>query len=87
MLSWLEGQQTGLIDFACQLISTPSPNPPGDEQAVVAVTQAKLRELGIADSEVVGCSPNRPNLIASVPGTGRGPAPDIVRAPGHKATR
>ena len=84
MLSWLEGQRTGLVDFACQLISTPSPNPPGDEQAVVAITQAKLRELGISDFEVVGCRPNRPNLIASVPGTDR--APRLILS-GHLDTK
>ncbi len=75
---------SGLIAFARELIATPSPNPPGDERAAAAVTQSALSELGIKDVEIVGLSAERPNLIASVPGTTG--APRLVLS-GHLDTK
>jgi acetylornithine deacetylase/succinyl-diaminopimelate desuccinylase-like protein len=61
-----------LIGFACELVATPSPNPPGDERAIAALVVDKLRELGIAHTEIVGATEERPNLIAHVgPAGGR----------------
>jgi acetylornithine deacetylase/succinyl-diaminopimelate desuccinylase-like protein len=61
-----------LIGFARELVATPSPNPPGDERAIAALVVDKLRELGIAHTEIVGATEERPNLITHVgPARGR----------------
>src|SRR5438093_10043748 len=72
LLGFLAERRGELIDFACALVATPSPNPPGDERAVAALVVDKLRELGIEHTEIVGATDERPNLIAHVgPAGGR----------------
>lgn len=61
-----------LVGFACQLISTSSANPPGDERAVVAVLKDKMEELGLGRLEVVSADERRPNLLCWVEGSGLG---------------
>jgi len=63
VLNYLEARREEMIDFACQLIATPSINPPGDERAVTGVILAKMKELGLGVAEVVGKIPERPNII------------------------
>ena len=63
VLNYLEERREELIDFAWQLIATPSINPPGDERAVTEVILAKMKELGLEGAEVVGKTPERPNII------------------------
>ncbi len=46
---WVDQHRDGLIGFAAKLVATPSPNPPGNEQAVVAVILAEMERL--ADEE------------------------------------
>lgn len=58
-----------LLEFAQLLIATPSPNPPGDERAVAAVVVDRLRALGVSDVATLGDSPERPNVIATIPGS------------------
>lgn len=62
-----------MIEFTRELVAIPSPNPPGDERAVAEFASARLRELGITDIEVVGVSPERPNVLARVNGLGERP--------------
>lgn len=48
------------------LIRTPSPNPPGDEQAVAAVVAAAIAACGLPSPRVVAKDPRRPNLVTTV---------------------
>jgi acetylornithine deacetylase/succinyl-diaminopimelate desuccinylase family protein len=82
--AFLEARGAELIDFACELVATPSPNPPGGERAVAEALAARLRALGIDDIRLVGREPERPNLVARVPGTGGGP---VLVLNGHTDTR
>jgi acetylornithine deacetylase/succinyl-diaminopimelate desuccinylase-like protein len=63
VLSYLQAHSDDLIDFTCQLVATPSINPPGDERAVADVILRKMGQLGLEGSKVVGKVPERPNLI------------------------
>jgi acetylornithine deacetylase len=66
LVGFLRPRRDQIVDFARELVATPSPNPPGDERAVAEVVAAKLRELGVERVEAVGSSEKRPNLIARV---------------------
>ena len=44
---WLEHRRTEIVDFACQLIATPSQNPPGDERQIAQTVCEKLNSFGI----------------------------------------
>ncbi len=61
-----------ILDFTCELIRTPSVNPPGNEVAVSKVIMARLADLGITDAEIAACEPDRPNVMAHVTGSGPG---------------
>jgi acetylornithine deacetylase/succinyl-diaminopimelate desuccinylase-like protein len=63
VLGWLTARREELIDFACQLVATPSSNPPGDERAVADVILARMQALGLEGAEIVAKAPQRPNLI------------------------
>ena len=83
ILAFLEGRGDELLEFARELIATPSVNPPGDERAVAALVSGRLRELGIEEIEQVGADETRPNLIARLPGGG---GPTLVLS-GHLDTK
>lgn len=55
-----------ILDFTCELIRTPSVNPPGDESLVAAVVLDRLRAIGITDAEIVADLPDRPNVVAAI---------------------
>lgn len=63
VVSYLEARREQIQDFACHLIATPSANPPGNERMVSEVILRKMDELGLAGTQVVARSPERPNLI------------------------
>jgi acetylornithine deacetylase len=71
--AFVEERRDELIEFACELVATPSPSPPGSERAVAALVIDRLRELGIGDVSVFAKEPERPNVIARVSGRGAGP--------------
>ena len=73
LLAYLGERKDEILEFARELIRTPSPNPPGDERAVADLVTARLAGLGITEVERVGASPERPNLIVRLQGTGDGP--------------
>lgn len=60
-----------IFQFTCDLIRTPSVNPPGNEVAVSRVIMDRLTALGI-DGSIAACLPDRPNVIAHVAGTSPG---------------
>lgn len=55
-----------VIELAQTLIRTPSPNPPGDEQAVALVVAAAIAACGLPPARVVAKDPRRPNLVSTV---------------------
>jgi acetylornithine deacetylase/succinyl-diaminopimelate desuccinylase-like protein len=63
LLGFVENRRQAIVDFACQLVATPSGNPPGDERAVTEVILSRMRELGLDGAEVVARAPERPNLV------------------------
>lgn len=69
---YLADRTDDILEFARDLIRTPSPNPPGDERAVADLVTERLMELGIPDVERVGAHPDRSNLIVRAPGTAPG---------------
>jgi len=73
LVDYLHTRRDELVEFARELVATPSPNPPGDERAVAALVLDKLRKLGVADTETAGKALERPNVLARVgtPGGGR----------------
>ena len=73
ILSFLAEREAEILEFARDLIRTPSPNPPGDERAVADLVAARLRELGVAEVERLGARPERPNLVVRMRGSGEGP--------------
>ncbi len=62
LLQFIERQRDELVEFAGELIRTPSPNPPGDERAIVQLLQEHLATFGL-EGEIVAQLPERPNLI------------------------
>ena len=61
-----------IFEFTCDLIRTPSVNPPGNEVAVSKVIMDRLGKLGITDASTVGCKEDRPNVMAKVQGSRAG---------------
>ena len=80
---FLRPRRDELVEFARELVATPSPNPPGDERAVAALVSAKLRELGVRRVETVGAGQERPNVLAQA---GRGGSRTVVLC-GHLDTK
>lgn len=73
ILAFLAEREPEILEFARDLIRTPSPNPPGDERAVADLVTARLRELGVTEVERLGARPERPNLVVRLRGSGEGP--------------
>lgn len=84
LLSYLAGRKDEILEFARELIRTPSPNPPGDERDVAEAVTARLAELGVTGVERVGADEQRPNLIVRLRGTGDGPT---LMLSGHLDTK
>lgn len=66
VLARLRSREQQLVDLACQLVATPSPNPPGNEHGVVEFTREVLRGFGYKRIEILASEPHRPNLLASI---------------------
>lgn len=73
VVAYIDERRQDLIDFAAELVATPSMNPPGDETRVVATLQDRLRRLGLPQGEIVAAEPHRPNLIVRLAGEGGSP--------------
>jgi hypothetical protein len=68
LVAFLRRRRDEIVQFARELVATPSPNPPGDERAVAGLVVAKLRELGVEHVETAGATDERPNVLARVGG-------------------
>ena len=84
LLAFRSAHRQQMLDFACRLIATPSPNPPGDEQAVTAVILEEMRALGLEGAEVWACASERPNLLYRL--SGRSGSPCLILN-GHTDTK
>ncbi len=84
VLRYLEARQEEILEFARELIRTPSPNPPGDESEVADLVTERLVSLGIADIARIGSEETRPNLIVRVPGGSSG---QTLMLSGHLDTK
>jgi acetylornithine deacetylase len=64
----VDSRRSEIIDFARELIRTPSENPPGRETEVAKTIVEKLSRLGIADTEVLEKTAGRQNVLAKLHG-------------------
>lgn len=60
------------VDLCRQLIRIDTTNPPGNERPAIELLRAELEVAGIS-TELVSLDPERPSLIARVPGEGSAP--------------
>ena len=74
LLRYLDERAEELVELTRELIATPSVNPPGDEGAVVALSQTRLQALGLEETRILAKEESRPNLLASVSGESEGPS-------------
>lgn len=63
-----------IVKTACDLISIPSRNPPGEEKACAEYIYAKLKEIGIESYLVNAPFPDRPQVVGLLRGTKAHPA-------------
>lgn len=63
VLAYLEDHEQEMVDFAGELVATPSPNPPGDERAVADAVLSRMTRLGLKGAEVAAREPARPNIV------------------------
>lgn len=70
--AFISSRSDEIFEFTCELIRTPSVNPPGDERAVSEVIMQRLAALGIDDRSIVAAEATRPNVMAHVIGTAAG---------------
>ena len=69
LTAFVHSRRDEIVEFARELVATPSPNPPGDERAVAKLVAGKLRELGVDRIDTVGVRDERPNVVAHVGGS------------------
>lgn len=65
VLDYLDNSQGDIIDFAIQLVETPTPNPPGNELAAAQLAAQRLHSLGLINTSLYEASPGRANLVCS----------------------
>ena len=69
VVKFLRERADEILAFTCELIRTPSVNPPGDEAPISKVILEKLRILGVTQRQIVGALDERPNVLAHVQGS------------------
>ncbi len=75
-----------VVELARALIRLDTSNPPGNETPAAELVADHLRGAGV-ECELIGPDPKRLNLVARIPGSGRGPSlmllahTDVVPAP------
>jgi len=84
IVAYLEKHKQEIFDFTCELIRTPSVNPPGNEVAVSEMLTKRLQKLGVKEIQVVAMDAQRPNVVAHVRGTDDGPS---IMLSGHIDTK
>jgi acetylornithine deacetylase len=69
LLESLDAWRHDIIDFTCDLISTPSENPPGDERRIAQLVVRKLEQLGLHGATILGENAERPNVLYRLKGS------------------
>ena len=83
LLQYLEERREEIVEFAAELIRTPSPNPPGDERQVAQLLKRRLGKYGLK-AELLAKKPERPNVLLRLPGETSG---DRLIINGHIDTK
>ena len=84
LLQRIASRANELIDFAAELVATPSANPPGDERAMASAISRRAQQLGLPAPEVFAERLERPNLVLRLTGGRAGPTLVIT---GHTDTK
>src|SRR6476646_3238211 len=84
IVQWLDEHREDLLQFAARLVATPSPNPPGDERAIVTVILSEMNRLALLGTEIAAKEPHRPNVIFRLRGGRPGP---VLMLCGHSDTK
>jgi acetylornithine deacetylase/succinyl-diaminopimelate desuccinylase-like protein len=84
VLHYVDDHAGDLLDFACELIASPSVNPPGDERAAVYAVTRRLDALGLGGAQIKAKTPERPNVLCRLPGDAGGPT---LMLSGHLDTK
>ena len=84
ILDLVEDRRAGLIEFARELVATPSENPPGDERQMAAVMTDKMVQLGLGRPLTLARAEHRPNLVLEIEGSRPGP---VLMFNGHMDTK
>jgi acetylornithine deacetylase/succinyl-diaminopimelate desuccinylase-like protein len=74
VLAALAARERELVDFARQLVATPSPNPPGDERRVAELACQAMSSLGYSKVRMLALAETRPNVVGEVGGPTSGSA-------------
>jgi acetylornithine deacetylase/succinyl-diaminopimelate desuccinylase-like protein len=84
VLRALAARERDLVEFARNLVATPSPNPPGDERQVAELSRSEMARLGYSAIRTVAMEPARPNVVGDVVGKRMG---HILMFNGHIDTK
>jgi acetylornithine deacetylase/succinyl-diaminopimelate desuccinylase-like protein len=68
VLKVLAAREGELVEFARELVATPSPNPPGDERQVASRARSEMAKLGYTAVREVAMESTRPNVVGEVVG-------------------
>jgi acetylornithine deacetylase/succinyl-diaminopimelate desuccinylase-like protein len=63
IITYIDGVKDEIISFVCELIRTPSVNPPGNEMNIVKLIQDKCRRLELGSGQIIAKTPERPNIV------------------------
>lgn len=68
LLATVDAWRNEIINFTCELISTPSENPPGDERKIAELIVSKLERLGLRGGHILTETAERPNVLYRLKG-------------------
>ena len=68
-IAWIRGREQAAADLVLSLVGFDTQNPPGSTEEIVDWTEERLQKWGI-ETERVTTDPSKPNLVATIPGTG-----------------
>jgi acetylornithine deacetylase/succinyl-diaminopimelate desuccinylase-like protein len=71
VLAALAAREDELLAFACELVATPSPTPPGDERRAAELVRGTLAALGYENVRTIAKAEQRPNVVGKLGRGGR----------------
>jgi acetylornithine deacetylase/succinyl-diaminopimelate desuccinylase-like protein len=66
VLGLLAAREHELVDFVRELVTTPSPNPPGDERKMAEVVGKAMTSMGFTNVRTLALAEERPNVVGDV---------------------